>query len=64
MHGSAGVAGLTCGLSTLGFTPRHDTQEMGWDGRDEEGRSVGSGMYFVRLAGRGTVETKKIVVAK
>jgi hypothetical protein len=40
------------------------THEVTWDGRDDEGRAMGSGMYFVRLAGRGTVESKKIVVAK
>lgn len=38
--------------------------EVTWDGRDNEGRGVGSGMYFVRLSTRGTVESKKVVVAK
>ena len=38
--------------------------EVTWDGRDDAGRGVGSGMYFVRLSTRGTAESKKVVVAK
>ena len=35
-----------------------------WDGRDDAGQGVGNGMYFVRLAGRAVVESRKIVVSK
>jgi hypothetical protein len=29
------------------------TQEVSWDGRDDQGREVGSGIYFLRLDGPG-----------
>jgi len=36
-----------------------------WDGRDEQGRPVASGVYFCRLVANGrTVETRKITVVR
>jgi len=32
-----------------------------WDGRDEAGRSVANGVYFLRLRALGTVLTTKAV---
>ena len=40
------------------------THETAWDGRDNRGAGVGSGVYFVRLAGAGEVTTRKIVLVK
>jgi beta propeller repeat protein len=33
-----------------------------WDGRDDRGASVGSGVYFVRLSSRGDVRTQRVVL--
>jgi flagellar hook assembly protein FlgD len=38
--------------------------EVAWDGRDDDGRSVVSGLYFVKLATRDMVQSRKLVVAK
>ncbi len=35
-----------------------------WDGRDAANRSVGSGVYFYRLAGVKSAETRKMVLVK
>lgn len=35
-----------------------------WDGRDEAGRNLPSGVYLARLAGPGTVVTCKLVLAR
>jgi hypothetical protein len=35
-----------------------------WDGRDENGRMVGSGVYFVRLVGPGMIESRRIVLLR
>jgi len=35
-----------------------------WDGVDDTGRAVSSGVYFVRLESGGAVETRKIVLLK
>jgi FlgD Ig-like domain len=35
-----------------------------WEGRDEEGTGVASGVYFARLAFEGTLSTQKIVLLK
>jgi hypothetical protein len=39
---------------------------VGWDGRDEEGRNVASGVYLYRLEvlGRGVVETKRMLLMR
>ena len=47
-----------------------DTRDPGkvhvavWDGRDERGRSVSSGVYFYRLEARNLVQTRKMVLLK
>lgn len=35
-----------------------------WDGRDQAGRGVAAGVYFVRLEAAGEAVTKKIVIAR
>ncbi len=35
-----------------------------WDGRDGEGNTAASGIYFVRLEARGSVATEKLVLLK
>jgi hypothetical protein len=39
-------------------------QEAFWNGRDERGRSVTSGIYFARLAAGGAVVAEKVVLLK
>lgn len=39
-------------------------REVMWEGNDNSGRPVSSGIYFVRLAGEGQVATRKIVLVK
>ena len=41
MHGSAGVAAFTSGLSKLGFTPGQVVQELGWDDDVDEALRAG-----------------------
>jgi hypothetical protein len=52
------VATLHRGPIEAGF------QERTWAGRDDEGRSVASGMYFVRLSGPGFTASRKMMLAK
>jgi hypothetical protein len=35
-----------------------------WDGKDQNGQSVSSGIYFYRLRGRGFTETRKMLLIK
>jgi hypothetical protein len=35
---------------------------LSWDGRDGQGRRLGSGLYFVRLDGPGLKQTRKIIL--
>ena len=35
-----------------------------WNGRDAQGRAVGSGTYFYRLSGRGFSEAKKMILVQ
>ncbi|MEZ5065044.1 MAG: FlgD immunoglobulin-like domain containing protein [bacterium] len=60
MHDVAGrrLAVLDQGARTAG---RHF---LTWDGRDEHGAAVGSGVYFARLEARGEVLTTKVVLAR
>lgn len=38
--------------------------EWRWDGRDDEGRDVGAGLYFVRATGDGFDATTRVVVVR
>lgn len=38
--------------------------EVTWDGRDESGRSVGSGVYFLRLKAGEWTERSKVTVTR
>lgn len=40
------------------------TSRTGWDGTDDSGSGVGSGVYFVRFESAGRSETQKIVLLK
>ncbi|MDH3199054.1 MAG: T9SS type A sorting domain-containing protein, partial [Candidatus Krumholzibacteria bacterium] len=40
------------------------THEVRWDGRNEVGKSVASGVYFYRLVAKDFVQTRKMVVLK
>ncbi|MFN8179615.1 MAG: FG-GAP-like repeat-containing protein [bacterium] len=44
----------------------HDpgSYRMSWDGRDTEGKSVASGVYFVRLQAAGQQQTRRVVRLK
>ncbi|UCG51964.1 MAG: T9SS type A sorting domain-containing protein [Candidatus Latescibacterota bacterium] len=44
--------------------PRVEGYTVEWDGRNEAGEPVSSGVYFYRLSAPGFVETKKMVLVK
>ena len=44
--------------------PRAGGHEVVWDGRDDNGRSVASGVYFYRLEAGGIVSTRKMTMLK
>jgi hypothetical protein len=52
------VATLHRGPIEAGF---HDAR---WEGRDDSGRSVASGLYFVRLNGPGFSDARKMMLAR
>jgi hypothetical protein len=52
------VRTLASGWVTAGL------HEVEWDGRDERGRAVASGVYYTRLAGELNTVTRKIVLLK
>jgi hypothetical protein len=39
-------------------------REVAWEGMDNDGRPVSSGIYFVRLSGKNQVATRKIVLIR
>ena len=39
-------------------------QRVRWDGRDDGGTVVASGIYFVRVSGSGTKQTQKLVIVR
>ena len=40
------------------------TLAVSWDGRDESGRDVPAGLYFVRVTRDGRTQTEKVVLLK
>lgn len=40
------------------------TYQVGWDGRDEQGRELASGVYFYRLQTGAQVETRKLLLLR
>jgi flagellar hook assembly protein FlgD len=38
--------------------------ELAWDGRDDAGRSVASGLYFYRARGTEGVVTTKVLIQR
>jgi outer membrane protein assembly factor BamB len=41
-----------------------DTERIVWNARDENGRSVSQGIYFVHLTGKDLTQTEKLVVVR
>jgi serine protease len=39
-------------------------QEASWDGKDDRGRQVSSGVYLVRLVATGQSESRKVTLVK
>jgi hypothetical protein len=37
---------------------------LGWDGRDDGGFAVGSGVYLARFAGKGLSQMQKLVLVR
>jgi len=44
--------------------PRPGGYEVTWDGRDQKGQKVSSGVYFCRLKAGSHLEAKKLVLLK
>ena len=49
-------------LSNREFVP--GWSESTWDGRDEDGRDAASGTYFLRIEGKNSTETQKVVLMR
>jgi hypothetical protein len=69
----AGIRGATLSVydvkgrhvRTLDVIPSPDTAaEFQWDGRDDRGREVPSGFYFVRLRGGEVTATRKVLLVR
>lgn len=60
VHDPAGraVRTLTEGERSAG------THALVWDGRDDDGRALPAGLYFVRFAAPGMVQSRKVVLAR
>ena len=54
----AGVARLLDEVHGVG------TDQVTWHGRDDSGRTLPSGAYYVRLEGPGMVDTRKVMLLK
>jgi len=71
-HVPVGAGGLTIGVYDVGGrlvrTVRADgspgPHEVSWNGRDDAGRAVASGVYFVRAQTEGTTEQSAIVLIR
>jgi len=50
---------LVSGVRNAGAAHRAE-----WDGRDDDGRAVSSGVYFCRLTTQGFIETRKLMLLK
>jgi hypothetical protein len=50
--------------SLIAGAVRSGRQEAVWDGRDDAGRTLPSGLYFYRLRGDGFDETRKLILAR
>ena len=58
-----GVAGKRVRTLVDGMMGQGDHQ-VTWNGRDETGKRVASGIYFYRLEARGDSETKRMTMIK
>jgi flagellar hook assembly protein FlgD len=57
------VSGRMIRTLLSGFVPEGD-HEVVWNGRDDSGRPVASGVYFYRFRTSGFTETRKMVLLK
>jgi flagellar hook assembly protein FlgD len=57
------VHGKTVATLFDGVSPGGEI-ELQWNGRDDAGLSVGSGVYFYRLQGGGRAITRKMLLIK
>jgi hypothetical protein len=54
----------SCVASLVDDTMPAGRSSVAWDGTDDRGRSVASGIYFYRLEAAGHVATRKMVLAR
>ena len=45
-------------------SPRSDGIEVKWDGRDDQGTSVSSGIYFCKLVAGSDTQVRKMMLLK